>query len=138
MALVACIQDAWFAVARAAGFISIGIGVEDPRIAQLVGEMSLASEPFRRFRARHDVRALAGAPTRMRYPQVGMLEPRREKLPVGDSGGQLLVICHWRSRTPPVAGRWRYLGRSLRQTRRPLRAGGAREPRTSARGSFAP
>ena len=29
MALVACIQDAWFAVARAAGFISIGIGVDD-------------------------------------------------------------------------------------------------------------
>jgi hypothetical protein len=113
-------------------FISIGTDVEDPRIAQLVGELSLASEPFRRLWARRDVRALAGAPTRMCRPQVGMLELRREKLLIGDSGGQLLVICHWRSRTPPVAGR------SLRQTRRPLRAGCAREPRTSARGSFAP
>lgn len=27
-------------------------------------------------------------------PQVGMLELRREKLPIGDSGGQLLVIHH--------------------------------------------
>jgi hypothetical protein len=30
----------------------------------------------------------------MRHPQVGMLELRREKLPIGDSGGQLLVIYH--------------------------------------------
>ena len=66
----------------------------DARTAQLVGELSLASEDFRRLWARHDVKALAGAPTRMRHPQVGMLELRREKLPIGDSGGQLLVIYH--------------------------------------------
>jgi hypothetical protein len=30
----------------------------------------------------------------MHHPQVGMLELRREKLPIGDSGGQLLVIYH--------------------------------------------
>jgi hypothetical protein len=30
----------------------------------------------------------------MRHPEVGMLELRREKLPIGDSGGQLLVIYH--------------------------------------------
>jgi hypothetical protein len=34
------------------------------------------------------------APARMRHPQAGMLELRREKLPIGDSGGQLLVIYH--------------------------------------------
>ena len=73
---------------------SLGSDVDDPRIAQLVGELSLASEPFRRLWARHDVKALAGAPVRMRHPQVGMLELRREKLPVGDSGGQVLVIYH--------------------------------------------
>ncbi|MFY9934602.1 MAG: helix-turn-helix transcriptional regulator [Streptosporangiaceae bacterium] len=73
---------------------SIGTDVEDPRIAQLVGELSLASEPFRRLWARHDVRALAGAPVRMHHPQVGPLELRREKLAIGDSGGQLLVIYH--------------------------------------------
>jgi transcriptional regulator with XRE-family HTH domain len=73
---------------------SIGTDVEDPRIAQLVGELSLASEPFRRLWARHDVRALAGAPVRMHHPQVGPLELRREKLTIGDSGGQLLVIYH--------------------------------------------
>ena len=73
---------------------SIGSDVDDPRIAQLVGELSLASEPFRRLWARHDVKALAGAPTRMRHPEVGMLELRREKLAIGDSSGQLLVIYH--------------------------------------------
>jgi transcriptional regulator with XRE-family HTH domain len=73
---------------------SLGGDVDDPRIAQLVGELSLASEPFRRLWARHDVKALAGSPARMRHPQVGMLELRREKLSVGDSGGQVLVIYH--------------------------------------------
>lgn len=73
---------------------SIGNDIEDPRIALLVGELSLASEPFRRLWARHDVKALAGAPTRMRHPEVGMLELRREKLTIGDSSGQLLVIYH--------------------------------------------
>jgi transcriptional regulator with XRE-family HTH domain len=73
---------------------SIGTDVEDPRIAQLVGELSLASELFRRLWARHDVRALAGASARMRHPRVGMLQLRREKLPLADSGGQLLVIYH--------------------------------------------
>jgi transcriptional regulator with XRE-family HTH domain len=73
---------------------SIGSDLDDPRIAQLVGELSLASEPFRRLWARHDVRALAGGTARMRHPQVGMLELRREKLPIGDTAGQLLVIYH--------------------------------------------
>ncbi|HTW00699.1 MAG TPA: helix-turn-helix transcriptional regulator [Streptosporangiaceae bacterium] len=73
---------------------SLGGDVDDPSIAQLVGELSLASERFRQLWARHDVRALSGAPERMRHPQVGMLELRREKLPVPDSGGQILVIYH--------------------------------------------
>jgi transcriptional regulator with XRE-family HTH domain len=73
---------------------SLGTDVDDPRIAQLVGELSLASESFRRFWARHDVKPLAGALVRMHHPQVGMLELRREKLSIGDSDGQLLVIYH--------------------------------------------
>jgi len=73
---------------------SLGTDVDDPRIAQLVGELSLASERFRRLWARHDVKALVGAPARMRHPRVGMLELRREKLTIGDTGGQLLVIYH--------------------------------------------
>jgi hypothetical protein len=67
---------------------------DDPRTAQLVGELSLASEPFRRLWARHDVKPLVGVANRLRHPQVGMLELRLEKLAIGDSGGQLLVIYH--------------------------------------------
>jgi transcriptional regulator with XRE-family HTH domain len=73
---------------------SIGTDPDDGKIAQLVGELSLASEPFRKLWARHDVRALAGAQVRMDHPDAGPLELRREKLPVGDSGGQVLVIYH--------------------------------------------
>ncbi len=73
---------------------SLGADTSDPRIAGLVGELSLASEPFRRLWARHDVKPLAGELARMNHPQVGLLELRREKLTIGDSGGQLLVIYH--------------------------------------------
>jgi MmyB-like transcription regulator ligand binding domain len=44
--------------------------------------------------ARHDVKALSGGTLRMRHPRVGMLQLRREKLAIGDTGGQLLVIFH--------------------------------------------
>jgi len=73
---------------------SLGTDADDPRAAQLVGELSLGSEPFRQLWARHDVKALAGAPMRMRHPEVGPLELRREKLAIGDTDGQLLVIYH--------------------------------------------
>lgn len=44
-----------------AGFrASVGGDVDDPRIVQLVGELSLGSDKFRRLWARHDVTALAG------------------------------------------------------------------------------
>ena len=72
----------------------LGTDNDDPRVAQLVGELSLASEPFRKLWARHDVRALEGAAVRMRHPEVGPLDLRLEKLPIGDSGGQLLVVYH--------------------------------------------
>jgi transcriptional regulator with XRE-family HTH domain len=78
-----------------AGFrTSLGSDTADPRIAQLIGELSLASERFRRLWARHDVKPLGGGPTRMLHPVVGMLELHREKLRIGDPAGQILVIYH--------------------------------------------
>ena len=73
---------------------SVGTDNDDPRLAQLVGELSLTSERFRKLWARHDVRALAGGAVLMRHPELGLLDLRREKLPIGESGGQLLVIYH--------------------------------------------
>ncbi|MFG3103665.1 helix-turn-helix domain-containing protein [Streptomyces sp. NPDC048182] len=78
-----------------AGFrASVGSDVEDPRIVQLVGELSLASDTFRKLWARHEVAALAGGTLRLRHPRAGLLELRREKLPLSDSGGQILAIYH--------------------------------------------
>src|SRR6185312_15935096 len=78
-----------------AGFrASVGSEVDDPRIAQLVGELSLGSEQFRKAWARHDVTALAGGTMRLQHPRLGLLELSREKLPLTDSGGQILAIYH--------------------------------------------
>lgn len=73
---------------------SIGPDVDDPAITTLVGELSLGSEDFRRLWARHDVRQLAGGAVRMWHPEVGDLELRREKLGIGGTDGQLLVVHH--------------------------------------------
>ncbi|HEX2892510.1 MAG TPA: helix-turn-helix transcriptional regulator [Marmoricola sp.] len=66
----------------------------EPRVTELVGRLSLESEEFRQLWARHDVRPVSGAPVRMNHPEVGPLELRREKLPIGDSDGQVLAIFH--------------------------------------------
>lgn len=78
-----------------AGFrASVGPLTDDPRCTQLVGELSLASEHFRRLWARHDVKIREGAPTTLRHPEVGDLSLRREKLEIGGSDGHLLVLYH--------------------------------------------
>lgn len=77
-----------------AGFRAVAASdMRDPRFVQLVGELSLASEPFRRLWARHDVRLRAGGATRMRHPELGDLELHREKLGISGTD-QLLVIYH--------------------------------------------
>jgi transcriptional regulator with XRE-family HTH domain len=73
---------------------SVGSDVEDPRFVQLVGELSLSSERFRRLWARHDVISFEGALVRLDHPQVGELTFSREKLAVTGTEGQLLVIYH--------------------------------------------
>ena len=73
---------------------SVGSDVDDPGFVQLVGELSLASERFRRLWARHDVVAFEGAPVRLDHPQVGELILSREKLTITGTEGQLLVIYH--------------------------------------------
>jgi transcriptional regulator with XRE-family HTH domain len=82
---------------------SIGTDNDDPRVAQLIGELSLTSEQFRKLWARHDVKALAGGAVLMRHPEAGELTLRREKLPIGDSGGQLLVIYSAEPGSPSAA-----------------------------------
>lgn len=72
---------------------SVGTDTDDPRFIELVGELSLASDRFRKLWARHDVQPREGASVTLDHPQVGLLTLNREKLAVGSSG-QLLVVYH--------------------------------------------
>jgi len=73
---------------------SVGTDTGDPRFVELVGELSLSSEQFRRLWARHDVQPREGMPTCIDHPQVGELTVSREKLAIGGAEGQMLVIYH--------------------------------------------
>lgn len=82
--------------AAAVGQLRAAMGTEtdDPRMASLVGELSLKSDRFRRLWARQDVVRRAGGPARVHHPEVGDLELHREKLVVAGTEGQVLVIYH--------------------------------------------
>lgn len=73
---------------------SVGNDTDDPRFADLVGELSLASALFRRLWARHEVRGQRGTPIRLDHPQVGELTLNRERLSVGGAESLKLVIYH--------------------------------------------
>jgi len=73
---------------------SVGNDIDDPRIVQLVGELSLASDRFRHLWARHDVHIREGSPERLHHPAVGDLTVRREKLLISGTEGQLMVLYH--------------------------------------------
>ncbi|WP_344863827.1 helix-turn-helix transcriptional regulator [Amycolatopsis ultiminotia] len=81
--------------ALVAGFRqSAGTDTGDPRFIELVGELSLASDRFRRLWARHDVKLREGAVVRFDHPQVGEFRLNREKLAIGGTTGMLLVMYH--------------------------------------------
>jgi transcriptional regulator with XRE-family HTH domain len=73
---------------------SVGPGEPDPAAARLIAELTARSEVFRANWARHDVRPLEGGDVVMAHPAVGRLDLRREKLGVGGTDGQLLVVHH--------------------------------------------
>ncbi|MEU3183568.1 helix-turn-helix transcriptional regulator [Streptomyces sp. NPDC006923] len=73
---------------------SVGTDTDDPRVIELVGELSLASPRFRQLWARHDVDACEGAAKRIEHPQVGGLQLNRERLGIGGTAGQMLVVYH--------------------------------------------
>ncbi|WP_405827715.1 helix-turn-helix domain-containing protein [Streptomyces sp. NBC_01176] len=82
-------------VGMVAGFReSVGTDIDDPRFIELVGELCLASPRFSRLWARHDVAACEGASKHIDHPQVGGLWLNRERLGIGGTGGQTLVVYH--------------------------------------------
>ena len=71
-----------------------GADLDDPRLAELVGELSLKSDEFRRLWARHEVREKASGVKRMLHPMVGELVLGDETLRVNDAPEQLVVGYH--------------------------------------------
>jgi transcriptional regulator with XRE-family HTH domain len=71
-----------------------GAEVDDPRLVELVGELSLRSERFRLLWGRHDVLPMRARVSRMTHPQVGDLDLYCDKLDVGGSDGLTLVVFH--------------------------------------------
>jgi transcriptional regulator with XRE-family HTH domain len=71
-----------------------GPDVDDPRLEELVGELSVRSERFRRLWARHDVKPKRSGRTRIDHPQIGALDLGYEKLPIADADRLTLVLYH--------------------------------------------
>jgi transcriptional regulator with XRE-family HTH domain len=72
----------------------VGADTDDPRFVEMVGELSLSSNHFRRLWARQDIYPRVEVPTRMRHPQVGDMTLNREKLGIDGVTRQRLVIYH--------------------------------------------
>ncbi|HWH96265.1 MAG TPA: helix-turn-helix transcriptional regulator [Baekduia sp.] len=79
---------------------SVGPDLDDPQLHELVGELSLKSETFRRLWARHDVRTKSHGTKQMHHPLVGELELHYESLSVNGSEGQLLIVYHAEPASP--------------------------------------
>jgi hypothetical protein len=73
---------------------TVSSDVESPQLRQLVGELSLSSERFRRLWARHDVSPLQGGTVALNHPRAGLLELRYDKFAIGATDGQVLVVYH--------------------------------------------
>lgn len=72
----------------------IGPNIDDPALAQLVGELSVRSAEFRTLWATPDTAAGGVDTLRVKHPQVGELDLRIERFEIGGSDGQQLVIMH--------------------------------------------
>ncbi|MEV6977133.1 helix-turn-helix transcriptional regulator [Kitasatospora sp. NPDC093806] len=74
--------------------LDAGRDPDDPRLASLIGELSLKSEEFRRLWAAHDVKDKGHGVKELHHPVVGRLTLRYETLrPAGDPD-QVLVTYH--------------------------------------------
>ncbi|MFF7453097.1 helix-turn-helix domain-containing protein [Kitasatospora sp. NPDC008115] len=74
--------------------LEAGRDPDDPRLASLIGELSVKSEDFRRLWAAHDVRDKGHGVKELHHPVVGRLTLRYETFrPAGDPR-QVLVVYH--------------------------------------------
>jgi transcriptional regulator with XRE-family HTH domain len=79
---------------------SVGGDLDDPALTELIGELSLKSEPFRKLWARHDVHDRSDGDKRFRHPLVGPVELRYESFTINGAPGQMLVVYHAEPESP--------------------------------------
>ncbi|MFF3754629.1 helix-turn-helix domain-containing protein [Streptomyces sp. NPDC002018] len=72
----------------------VGPDVDNPRLVELVGELSVRSERFRRLWGRYDVQPKRGRVSRLSHPQVGDMDLHSNKLAIGGTDGLILVVFH--------------------------------------------
>jgi transcriptional regulator with XRE-family HTH domain len=83
---------------------AVSSDLDDPRLNELVGELSVASERFRRLWARHDAIPRRSGVARIHHPQVGLLELSYEKLPIPWADRQTLAMYHAAPGSPSAQG----------------------------------
>ncbi|MEV7677827.1 helix-turn-helix transcriptional regulator [Streptomyces sp. NPDC088341] len=69
----------------------VGPDVDDPRLVELVGELSVRSERFRQLWGRHDIQPKKGRVSRLSHPQVGDMDLQSNKFTIGGTDGLILV-----------------------------------------------
>lgn len=72
----------------------VGPDVDDPRLVELVGELSGRSDRFRELWARHGVQPMLGRVSRLTHPQVGELDLHSNKFLVPGTDAVTLVVFH--------------------------------------------
>jgi transcriptional regulator with XRE-family HTH domain len=91
------LYDAWESkAAEVVGHLRMEAGhyPDDPRLASLVGELSLKSQDFRRLWAAHDVKEKGHGVKELHHPVVGRLTLAYETLRPSDEPDQVLVAYH--------------------------------------------
>jgi transcriptional regulator with XRE-family HTH domain len=68
--------------------------LDDPELAELIGELSLKSERFRRWWNSREVKDKASGHKRFNHPTVGALDLHYETLHLGAASDQALVVYH--------------------------------------------
>ncbi|MBQ0852250.1 helix-turn-helix domain-containing protein [Streptomyces sp. BH-SS-21] len=71
---------------------NVGPDVDDPRLVELVGELSVRSERFRQLWGRHDVHPKQSRVLRLRHPKVGDFELYASKLGIVGADGLVLKV----------------------------------------------
>ena len=77
-----------------------GVDEEDPRVVELVDELSAHSATFRRLWARHDVRVSAPASFGLDQPLVGPLVLKPERFAIIGTESQVLIVQHTEPGSP--------------------------------------